>query len=94
MRQHVLNPTAKLPTDLNVFYFVYPYPNVIVIRDVLMPAHRGSFYTNGIFSMLKYFPIAYVVTNLKEYERLHLLSFHCPCDIDQEVEIQIPLGIP
>lgn len=94
MRQYVLDPAARLPPDLNVFYFVYPYPDVVVIRDVVMLARRGRFDSKGMFSILKYFPIAYVVANLKQYEGLQSLSFHCPHDLDQEVDIQIPLRTP
>lgn len=94
MRQYVQDPVARLPRDLNVFYFMYPYPDVVVIRDVVMPAHRGRFDSMGIFSILKYFPIAYVITNLSEYEGLQSLSFYCPDDLDQEVNIQVSLRNP
>jgi hypothetical protein len=77
-----------------VFYFVYPYPDVVVIRDVVMPSRRGRFNNMSMFSILKYFPIAYVVTNASEYEGLQSLSFHCPQDLDQDVSIPIALGKP
>ena len=91
MRRFVLNPRAALPLELNVFYWIYPYPEVHVLRDVVMPSRYASLATPGIFSMLKYFPVAYLVTNLKEYESLHSLSLHCPVDIDAEVRLPLPL---
>jgi hypothetical protein len=94
MRKFVLDNTALLPLDLNVFYWIYPYPHVVVIRDVVMPATRGRFDRAGIFSILKYFPIAYLVTNLREYENLISLSFYCPSSLDTEVRIPIPLAPP
>jgi hypothetical protein len=94
MREFVLDPRAQLTPELNVFYFVYPYPDVVVVRDVLMPAHRGRFDSPAIFSILKYFPVGYIVTNAKEHEGLQSLSFRCPRDLDQAVEIPIRLGSP
>jgi len=94
MRQYVLDRGARLPSDLNVFYLVYPYPDVVIIRDVVMPAHRGRFDNMAIFSILKYFPVGYIVTNAQEYEGLQSLSFNCPQDLDQDVEIPIRLGSP
>ena len=92
MRQFVLNPTAALPPGLNVFYWIYPYPEVHVIRDVVMPSRYASLSKPGIFSMLKYFPVAYLVTNLGEYEGLPSLSFYCPVDIDAVVRLPVPLA--
>lgn len=92
MRQYVLNPATWLPPELNVFYFVYPYPNVVVIRDVAMPAVRGQLGRWGILSILKYFPIGYIVTNLVEYEGLPSLSARCPAGLDDEEDIRIPLS--
>ena len=91
MRQYVLDRVARVPPALNVSYFVYPYPDFVIIRDVVMPARRGRFDSMGIFSILKYFPIAYIVTNVKEYEGLQSLSFHCPENLDQVVDIPISL---
>jgi hypothetical protein len=92
MRQFVLSPAAALPPDLNVFYWIYPYPEVHVIRDVAMPSRYASLSKPGIFSMLKYFPVAYLVTNLREYEGLPSLSFYCPADIDAVVQLPLQLA--
>lgn len=52
MREFVLDPTASLPPNLNVFFWVYPYPHVVIIRDVAMPAKRGKLNDVGLFSIL------------------------------------------
>ncbi len=93
MRQFVLTPTAALPPELNVFYWIYPYPEVHVIRDVAMPSRYASLAKPAIFSLLKYFPVAYLVTNLKEYEGLPSLSFYCPVHIDTVVRLPLPLAV-
>jgi hypothetical protein len=92
MRQFVLSPTAALPPELNVFYWVYPYPEVHAVRDVALSSRYASLEKPAIFSILKYFPVAYLVTNLKEYEGLSSLSFLCPSDINEEVKVPVNLA--
>ncbi len=57
-----------------------------------MPSRYASLASFGIFSMLKYFPIAFLVTNLKEYEDLPSLSRDCPVDLDAEVQVTFTLN--
>lgn len=92
MREFVLNPCANLPPNLNVFYWVYPYPCFVIIQDVMMLAIRGKFNNTAVFSILKYFPIAYLITDLAVYENLPSLSFYCPRDLDEEIRIPINLS--
>lgn len=92
MRRFVLDPTAPLPQELNVFYWVYPHPQVHVARDIVMLSLYASLAgTPGIFSILKYFPVAYLVTNLTAYEGLPSLSGLFSPAIDAEVQITLPL---
>jgi hypothetical protein len=91
MRQYVKDPTKTLPAEIRVLYWVYPHPNIIVIRDVVMPAQRGKFSNWGFFSVLKYFPFAYLVNNLSSYEGLSDLSLFTGPDIDHEADIPIQL---
>lgn len=91
MRKFFLDATACLPRDLNVFMWLYPYPNVVSISDVSMLARRGRFDQFGVFSILKYFPIAYLVTNLRQHENLSCLSFHWTSDRDAVVQVPISL---
>ncbi len=91
MRRYVRNPAESLPPELRILYWLYPHPNIIVVRDVVMPSHRGNFNSWGFFSILKYFPVAYLVTNLTSYEGLSDLSPFTSTDIDHETEIPIDL---
>lgn len=68
MRKYVLNPSAPLPPELNVFFFVYPYRNVVVIRDIYMLPQRGNFDgMAAMFRMLKCVPNAYEDAHRKGY---------------------------
>jgi|Deesub1362A_J573_1020465.scaffolds.fasta_scaffold00268_45 hypothetical protein len=91
-REIVLDETKKIPDNLHVFYWIYPYTQISILRDFAMPAKRGNFSKPGFFQVLKYFPIAYLVTeDLPEYEGLDELTRFRNTSIDEEVEIPIRL---
>jgi len=76
LRNFFNNESADFPTDLKMFYWVYPYSYIVAIRDVVMPAVRGNLETMGCFSILKYFPMAYLICDLDQYEGLDDLTFY------------------
>ena len=47
----------------------------------------------GFFQLLKYFPIAYIVSDAKTYEDTHELTQYRHLNIDDEVEIPIYLEV-
>ncbi|MCX5801280.1 MAG: hypothetical protein NTX17_07840 [Candidatus Eisenbacteria bacterium] len=91
LRNFILDESADFPDNLRIFYWVYPYPYVVVIRDVVMPAVRGNFGTKSCFSILKYFPIAYLVCDLAHYEGLDDLTFYYDENSSKLVNIPIKL---
>ncbi|VAV84884.1 hypothetical protein MNBD_DELTA01-580 [hydrothermal vent metagenome] len=74
IRTFLLNENETLSKDISVFYWVFPYECTVVSRDFLMPATRGNYKEWGYFNVLKYFPIAYLITDLKKYEGLNELT--------------------
>jgi hypothetical protein len=74
IREVVLDPQRAIPEDINIFYWMYPYAQQIVLRNALMPLRRGNFQEFQQFGMLKYFPIAYLVTTASTYEGLDSLT--------------------
>jgi hypothetical protein len=92
IRNFIFDENASIPEEINIFYWVHPYTNIFIIRDIAMLAIRGKFGGKvGFFSILKYFPIAYLISNLKEYEGLSELTSYRnskPQDI-----IDIPINL-
>ena len=76
LRDFFNDESADFPNDLKIFYWIYPYPYTVIIRDVVMPSVRGNFATMGCFSILKYFPLAYLLCNFDSYEGLDDLTFY------------------
>ena len=56
-----------------------------------MPAVRGRFDKFGLFSIIKYFPVAYLVTDLQSYEGLAELTSFRHLKSSEYAEIPIPL---
>ena len=56
-----------------------------------MFAKRGTFQKPAMFQTLKYFPIAYLCSDQKEYEGLNNISWFREANKDDEIEISINL---
>ncbi|MGE1198303.1 hypothetical protein ACQJ18_26825 [Priestia megaterium] len=92
MRDFVFNETKKVPDNYKIFYWLYPYSSTVVMRDTGIVNINKRVKKLGMINLLKYFPIAYMVTDLKEYEDLKELTSYCNEDINEEVYIPIDLS--
>ncbi len=90
-RAYALDPAAKLPEDITVFYWVYPYDETVVMRDFAMFTPRGTFNHPAIFQLLKSFPVAFLCSSASSYGGLDSLPHYRKCDLNEEVEIPIRL---
>jgi hypothetical protein len=92
IREFLFDDQAQIPEEIKIFYWIYPYREIVVVRDVVMPAVRGNCSQFGFFSgILKYFPVAYVVCNLEQYEGLDELTIYRNLKLEETVEIPIRL---
>jgi len=90
VREVFFNPSAQFHRAINIHYWIYPYADTIVMRDFM----RGSRNPNSdmaFCSVLKYFPIAYAITDKESFEELSSLSAYRNYGIDDEAEIPIQL---
>lgn len=91
VREFILDEDSVIPESINIFYWIYPYRCTVIVRDIGMPAVRGNFKDVGFFHTIKYFPIAYLVSNKSRYESLLSLTKYRNCGIDEEIDIPIDL---
>jgi hypothetical protein len=95
IREFLFDDQAQIPEEIKIFYWIYPYEEIVVVRDVIMPAVRGNlseFSELGTFSgILKYFPVAYVVCNLEQYEGLDELTTYRDLKLEETAEIPLRL---
>jgi len=92
VRNFFFDITAPIPEQIHIFYWLYPYSQIVIMRDFVMPAVRGDFDTVGFFHVLKYFPIAYLFTDKKSYEGLFELTQYRNLSLADEVDIPIQLN--
>jgi hypothetical protein len=93
MRPAVLDPTAPLPGDLHVFYWLHRHPEIVVLRGVAMPAVRGRADEFGIFDIFKFAPLGFLVTDLKDYEGLPRLDHLARRAGTREIEVPFHTGL-
>ncbi|HEY0772367.1 MAG TPA: hypothetical protein VGD31_18735 [Sphingobacteriaceae bacterium] len=95
IRSFFLDESLPVPSDIHFFYWIYPYNQTVIVRDISMPSTHGLPRSGGgfgIFNIFKYFPIAYAITDLPQYEGLEeLTQFRSLKPVD-EVEIPIRLN--
>jgi hypothetical protein len=71
IRPSIIDPSIPIHDDIHVFYWVYPYEETVIFRDFCMPAARGRFQNFGFFNLIKFYPLAFLVTHqLATYEGL------------------------
>jgi len=92
VRDIIFNENTSIPEQLNIFYWIYPYNHTVIMRDFAMPSIRGNFSNFGFFQIIKYFPIAFLVTDLPNYEGLFELTKFRKFSINDEIDIPIQLN--
>lgn len=89
LRQCIFDLSRPIPSDVHIFYWLYPYQYTIIIRDALIPAVRGSFKTFALSHVLKSLPIGYLISNTSRYEGLPELTYYRNAHPDETVSIPI-----
>lgn len=76
VRDFVFDETKPIPNNINFFFWIYPYNLTVIVRDFAMPIIRGRFDEIGTFNLLKYSPVAYLITERDQYEGLQSLNYY------------------
>jgi len=88
MRACIHDLDGPIPDELRLFFWVYPYGQITVMRDFVMPSQRGNMESVGFFSLMKFFPVGFLLANQDAYEGLQ--RFEIPDD-PRSAEIQVNL---
>lgn len=88
----VIDEKYPIPDNVHIYYWIYPYSISINIRDVAISQFGGGSQSVTLLNMIKYFPVAYLVTDKKDFEGLEDLAKYKELSIDEEVEIPIRLN--
>jgi hypothetical protein len=95
LRPSILDPAAPIPDWIHIFYWLHPYRVVDVVRDIGMPVVRGRVWGSdfAMFSILKFYPIGFIVTDAPTYEGLPSLDEFRAASVDLEAHIKLPVDI-
>lgn len=74
MRPLVLNKHLPIGPELRVYYWLHAHRTIGILRSVAMPASRMGANRFGIFNILKFPPVGFLVTELESYEGLPCLN--------------------
>lgn len=86
---------VPIPADVHVFFWVYPFPTIRIMRDFLMPTIRGRYDTVSLFQVLKFYPLAFLVSNTPAYHGLFSFDPFKSIPLDQKADIALAVdGVP
>lgn len=91
VREFIFDSAENVSDKINIYYWFYPYPVQVILRDVGMPSKRGDFSDYMFCHLLKYFPIAFLVSTCKEYEGMPKLTNYRDTGLDDIVKM--PIGL-
>jgi hypothetical protein len=74
IRPAVLGEYCPIPESISIFYWLHPFDNQITLPGFFMPAKDGEVAKIGVFGVLKYFPVGFLLTDQAEYDELEELS--------------------
>jgi hypothetical protein len=90
IRPSIIDPSIPIHEDIHVFYWIYPYEEISIIRDFGMPSVRGCFQEGGVFNLIKFYPIAFLVAHkIPMYEGLNSLHQFNQTLPDEKANIQM-----
>jgi hypothetical protein len=88
-RDFFLNTALALPENLTIYYWAYPYHSHVMIRDAAYANWRDN--NHFAFWLLKFFPLAFMVTWDKLATPLGLQNFNRWRGVPFESEADIPI---
>lgn len=94
IRPCILDPSFPIHNDIHIFYWVHPYETTIILRVFGMPSVRVRHQECSFFNMIKFYPIAFLLTHqLPCYEQLLSLRKFNKLPPRAKANIQIDLRL-
>jgi hypothetical protein len=91
LRPLIFDSALPIPEDIHIYYWVFPYDISVVMRDFGVTSldypSKGPTFCNSI----RYFPLAYLMTNAAAYGELEELTTHRNSEIQSVASIPIRL---
>lgn len=91
IRTYLSSDNEKLPDEINIYYWIYPYDCTIIMRDFLVPTTPGIYSETTFCDMVKSFPVTFLVGRTPNFRNLDSLTKYKNLGIDDEVEMPVNL---
>ena len=91
IRSFILNDSLPVHEDIHILYWFYPYSNIRISRDFTMSSKRGTFSNFGFYSVIKFFPIAFLISDLPFYEGLPSLDEYKNLSVNHQSKIELSI---
>ena len=92
IRSLLFSTDVAIPNDINIFYWIYPYDCTIIIKHFAIPITPGNYAKTAFCSVIKFFPIAFLITDTENFRGLDNLGRFKHLALDDEAEIRIDLN--
>jgi hypothetical protein len=87
--------SIPIPDNVHVFFWVYPFRTIKIMREFMMPTIRGRFDAFSQFQVLKFYPLAFLVTDTPSYQGLFSLDKFKNIGLEDSVDIPLHVdGLP
>lgn len=92
IRETLFSKDISIPGNLHIHYWIYPFDCTVIMRDFALPAEQGNYSNCALADMIKYFPLAFILSDKENFRGLDSLSQYRNLKIDEEVYLKIDLG--
>lgn len=92
IRETIFSKDIAIPKKLHIYYWIYPYDCTVILRDFAVPVELGNYSNCTFCQVIKYFPIAFIVTDSDSFRDLESLSKYRELKIDDEIDLLIDLS--
>jgi hypothetical protein len=91
IKEILFDKNKTIPERINIFFWVYPYALQVVFRYAVLLSKKAGNRETPIIGLLKYFPIAYLVTDAKRFDELDSLTTWR--DQKEDFTIKVPIRL-
>ncbi len=89
IRQFLADPTSRLDSNLHLYYWLYPYPEIAVYRDFATVFNTGRGREAAFFSTMKFPPLSILLTEAKNFHGIPDLATFSHFGIDDSGRIEL-----
>jgi hypothetical protein len=92
IRETIFLDKKSIPKNLHIHYWIYPFDCTVILRDFAIPIQPGNFSKCTSADIIKYFPLAFIISDTENFRELDSLSQYRNLGIDDEINLKIDLG--